>query len=361
MAEQQDDSQKTEEPTEKRLEEARKKGQIYNSREINSFMILFTFALLMGWAANGVFTNLQRDMAQFLHRPDAIPTDIGGLGNVLQATIVNIAANMSVPMLAFVVAALAAGFIQKPLIFSWETIRPKWEKVSPMKGVKRLFSLRSVIEFIKGILKITIVGVVAFLSIWPSRGELMRLPNTDADALLLFIQSTAVNMLIGVLVVLFLIAMLDYIYQRYEYIKNLRMSKQEIKDEYKQQEGDPIVKQRLRAIRMERARKRMMAEVPTSDVVITNPTHYSIALKYEQGKMSAPQIVAKGKDKVAFRIREIAKEHDVPIVENPPLARALYDVPLEEEIPIEHYEAVAKVISYVYQLKGKKMERRTDS
>lgn len=357
MADEQDESQKTEDPTEKRLEEARKKGQIYNSREINSFLILFAFALLIGWGADDIFRSAGRDMAQFIQRPEGMPADAGALSDIMQATLINVVALMAVPMLAFVVAALFAGFVQKPLIFSWETVRPKWEKVSPVKGLKRLFSLRSVVEFLKGIVKITIVGLVAFFAVWPYRGELLRLPNTDIEGLLLFLQDTALRMLIGVLIVLFFIALLDYLYQRYEYIKNLRMSKQEIKDEYKQQEGDPLIKQKLRAIRMERARNRMMAAVPTSDVVITNPTHYAVALKYEQAKMAAPQVVAKGKNKVAFKIREVAEEHKIPVVENPPLARALFTVPLEEEIPLEHYEAVAKVISYVYQLKGKKFQR----
>ena len=354
----QDDSQKTEEPTQKKLEEAKKRGQTYNSREINSFLILFTFALLLGWASDSIFGGAVANMAQFIQRPDTISADMGGLGDVLHTTIINVATTMVVPMLAFVVAALFASTVQKPLILSTDPITPKLEKISPMKGLKRMFSLRSIMEFVKGLVKISIVGFVGFLAIWPDRGQLLRLPNTSIEGLMAFLHGTLLNMLIGVLVALFFIAMLDYFYQRFEFFKNLRMSKQEIKDEYKQQEGDPLVKQKLRQIRMERSRKRMIAEVPTADVVITNPTHYSVALKYDNQTMQAPVMVAKGKDKVAFKIRKIAKEEDIPIVEDPPLARALFAGKLDEEIPLEHYKAVAEVISYVYKLKGKKVEPR---
>lgn len=356
--EQQDESQKTEEPTQKKLEEAKKRGQIYNSREVNSFLILFAFALIVSWSSGSIMRNAKRNMAQFIQRPDTMPADVGGLGDVLSTTIFDVAATMTAPMLIFVVAALMAGLIQKPLILSLDPVKPKLEKISVMKGIKRMFSMRSITEFVKGLIKISIVGLIAFFAIWPDRGHLLRLPNTEVEGLLLMLQTIAVKMLVGVLIAMFFVALLDYLYQRYDYIKNLRMSKQEIKDEYKQQEGDPQIKQKLRQIRIERSRKRMMAEVPTADVVITNPTHYSVALKYENTTMAAPKIVAKGKDKVALKIREIAKEHDIPIVENPPLARALFVENVDEEIPLEHYQAVAEVISYVYRLKGKKLEKR---
>jgi flagellar biosynthesis protein FlhB len=161
-------------------------------------------------------------------------------------------------------------------------------------------------------------------------------------------------MLIGICIAMFVIAGGDYLYQRYEFIKGLKMTKQEVKDEYRQQEGDPKIKQKIRQLRMERANKRMMSAVPTSDVIITNPTHYSIALKYDGDKMQAPKIVAKGQDLIAMKIREVAKENNIPLVENPPLAQALYaNVEIDQEIPIEHYKAVAEIISYVYRLKGK--------
>ncbi len=190
---------------------------------------------------------------------------------------------------------------------------------------------------------------------YPELTQIKRLPNSDTLAMLLFLAKLATRMTIGVAVCMFFIALMDLLYQRWQHIKSLRMSKQELKDEYKQSEGDPAIKGRLRRLRHERAQNRMMGAVPTADVVVTNPTHFSVALTYDTKTMKAPVVVAKGQDLIALRIREIAKEHGVPIVENVPLARALYAAgELEKEIPFEHYEAVAKVISYVYQLKGKK-------
>ncbi|MDG1286246.1 MAG: flagellar biosynthesis protein FlhB [Rickettsiales bacterium] len=350
-----DDSEKTEEPTQKRLEEALKKGQVYQSREVNSLFILFTFAMILAWGADSVFRSAANNMAQFIQRPESIPVDASSLGDVLEVTVANVAITMSIPMLAFVAAVLLAGFGQKPLTISTDPIKPKLEKISIPKGIKRMFSMRSITEFLKGIFKISVVGFVAFWVVWPRQQELQRLPNTDLGGLMDFLKDSAVAMLIGVITVVFFIALLDYFYQRFEYMKNLRMSKQDIKDEYKQQEGDPMVKNRLRQIRMERAQKRMMANVPGADVIITNPTHYAVALKYNQGNMAAPEVVAKGKDKVAFRIRDVADKNDIPIVENPPLARALFTVDVEDEVPLEHYKAVAEIISYVYKLKGKKL------
>jgi len=350
-----DDSEKTEEPTHKRLEEALKRGQVYQSREVNSFFLLFAFTLMLSWVASGVMREARDSLAPFIEKPESMPMDFGGLSQVLSHATYSMAAVLAIPMLAFLAAALIAGFGQHPFTLSADPLKPKLEKISIVKGFGRLFSMRSVTEFLKGLFKITVVGVVAFLVVWPRQQQLLRLPNTEPDGLLDFLQDTIVSMLIGMVIVMFFIAIADYFYQRFEYMKNLRMSKQDLKDEYKQQEGDPIVKQRLRRLRMERAQKRMMANVPGADVVITNPTHYAVALKYEAQKMTAPQVIAKGADKVAFRIREVAEKHEIPIVENPPLARALYPVDLDEEVPLEHYKAVAEIISYVYKLKGKKL------
>lgn len=196
------------------------------------------------------------------------------------------------------------------------------------------------------------MGVFAIYSDLP---RLRILASYDPMEMLGFLSFLSLKIMVGACCVMFIVAILDYVYQRFEFMKQMRMSKQEIKDEHKQQEGDPLVKSKLRQIRMERARQRMMANVPSADVVITNPTHFAVALKYDTGIMGAPICIAKGVDTVAFRIRELAEELDIPVVENPPLARALHaSVDLDEEIPYEHYKAVAEVISYVYRLKGKK-------
>nr|NIR60380.1 flagellar biosynthesis protein FlhB [Gammaproteobacteria bacterium] len=240
------------------------------------------------------------------------------------------------------------------LVFSTEPIAPKLEKLSLAKGLKRLFSSRSLVEFLKGLAKISIVTAVVVLLLWPEQEVIPNVTAMTAAQFVGMLQGLAVRILVAVLAVMTVIAVLDFLYQKHQHLKRLRMSKQELKEEFKQTEGDPMIKARLRQIRMERARRRMMAAVPEADVVVTNPTHYAVALKYDPQMTEAPVLTAKGIDSIALRMREVAEQHDVPIVENPPLSRALYDnVELDQEIPPEHYRAVAEVIGYVMRLKGK--------
>ena len=251
-------------------------------------------------------------------------------------------------------AAFVGPFLQIGPLFAPEIIKPDLSKISPIKGVQRLFSTRSLVEFVKGLLKLFIIGVVGTVIVYPYYGNIDHMVGLPVPALLDELKFLVVRMLTGILVVLMVVAVIDLVYQRYEHYKKMRMTKQELKDEYKQTEGDPHVKARLRSLRAERARQRMMQNVPQADVVITNPTHYSIALKYIPEEMEAPRCVAKGVDEVALRIREVAKEHDIILYENKPLARALYEtVEIDEIVPPEHYKAVAEVISYVFKLKGR--------
>ncbi len=360
MAEnQQDDSQKTEEPTHRRLEQAREKGQVARSQEVTHWFMILAFALLVGIFAESMTGGLARSLTRFIEQPHAIRLDQGQVDELLLETLGDIATVMWLPFLVTVLAAFFSGFVQHGLVFSTEPITPKLEKLSPIKGLKRLFSTRSLFDFVKGILKISIVGVVVVLLLWP---EFAMIPTVGTIGVLEFLgvlQTLAVRVLVGVLAVMTIIAVLDFLYQKQQHIKQLRMSKQEIKDEFKQTEGDPMIKARLRQIRIERARRRMMAAVPEADVVVTNPTHYAVALKYESSEMEAPVLIAKGADEVALRIREVAKEHEIPIVENPPLSRALFEgVDLDQAIPPEHYKAVAEVIGYVMQFKRKMLGRR---
>jgi len=259
-----------------------------------------------------------------------------------------------IPVVIMVLLALLSGLSQNGLLISFESVKPKLEKLSLQKGLKRLFSTRSVVDFLKGVAKISIVAAVVVILLWPEWRILPNLTSFEARELLDLMQALAMRVLIGVLAVMTIIAALDFLYQKQQHNKQLRMSRQDVKEEFKQTEGDPMIKARLRQIRTERARKRMMAAVPEADVVVTNPTHFAVALKYDPERMQAPVLVAKGADSMAQRIREVAKENDVPIIQNPPLSRALYNgVDLDQEVPAEHYKAVAEIIGYIMRLKGK--------
>jgi flagellar biosynthetic protein FlhB len=281
-------------------------------------------------------------------------TGVFELRDLLSETFANLGLALLMPTVVIVLAAFTSGFIQNGLIFSTETIKPKLSKLSLSKGLKRLFSSRSVVEFVKGVFKIVIVSAVIVLLLWPEREVIFMVTSMDMIQFMGVLQSLAVRVLIGVLSIMTIIAVADYLYQKQQHTKELRMSKQELKEEYKQSEGDPMIKARLRQIRTERARRRMMSAVPDADVVVTNPTHYAVALKYDHDTMDAPVLLAKGIDSIAFRIREVAEENGIPVVENPPVARALYDnVDMDQPIPSEHYKAVAEIIGYVMGLKNK--------
>lgn len=349
-----DKSSKTEEATQHRLDEAEKKGQIVYSREVNNFFVFFALAMMVSWAFAGTMRQTMEDMTHFLSDPHDFEVSIGSLQNLMGEVGWSMLKALFIPLGLVIVFVVGAAALQSKLLIAAERIKPKWEKVSPVKGIGRMFSMRSIVEFLKGMIKITIISIICVVVVKDDLPRFENLPNYSIYDVLALLTSLSMEILISVCCAMFLIAIIDYIYQRFEFMKSMRMSKQEIKEEHKQQEGDPHIKGKLRQIRMERARKRMMAAVPTSDVVITNPTHFAVALKYETGTMRAPIVVAKGADEVAFRIREVAKEHDVPIVENPPLARILFaQADVDDEIPYEHYKAVAEVIGYVYRLKGK--------
>ena len=354
MAETEDKSQKTEEPTQKKLDDARKKGQVATSKEVNTWFMLFTGTLMILIAPLGM-DRLSTTLSRFLSQSHEIAVDRSAVLQLGAATMFDMAAVMGPLFVAFLIAAVSSGIVQNGFLISVDKLQPKLENISLLKGLKRLFSLRSMVEFLKGIIKMTIVGAVAFTLIEPEVGHITTAITMAPDDILKLIWVLALRMIAGVCAVVTLIAGFDFLYQKFEFHKSMRMSKQDIKDEMKQSEGDPMIKARLRQLRMERSRKRMMAAVPEADVVITNPTHYAVALKYASGEMDAPVVVAKGVDNLARRIREVAQENDVPIVENPPLARALHGgVEIDQAIPEAYYRAVAEVIGYVWRLKGKR-------
>jgi flagellar biosynthetic protein FlhB len=351
-----DDSQKTEDPTGRRLQEARDSGQVANSREVNNLFMILALTISVVGFGGAVARNIVNMSLPFLEAPDKVPTDIGHLTTIGWKLMGMILLAGAAPMALALIAAFGAGYLQFGLVLSGESLMPSLDKISPLAGLKRIFSSRSLSEFLKGLLKLGIVGTIAFWILMPTVGDVHRLIGMEAVQLLAMIRELTDRMLIAVLSALVAITLADVIYQRYEHMKKLRMSRQELKDEARESEGDPLIKGRLRQLRMERARKRMMAEVPKADVVVTNPTHYAVALVYDQAEMQAPKVIAKGVDSLAQKIREIAAQSDVPVVENPPLARGLYaSVEIDQEVPPEFYKAVAEVIGYIYKLKRKRL------
>jgi len=351
MAEERDDSQRTEEPTQRRLDDAHKKGEVVKSTELSSFIVL-----LGGTLALVLFSGLsaQRFAGQFrvfLESPAEMTLDAGSASALLSHATWGLFAILAPAVGLMVAASLAGHLIQHRPVFSAARLKPELSKLSPIKGFKRLFGLDGIVNILKGIGKITLVGAAALAALWPERALLYTAGGLDPAGVARLTMTLITKVLIAALIVLAVIAALDYLYQRQRFMARHRMTRQELKDEVKQSEGDPQIKARIRQIRFERSRKRMIAAVPEATVVITNPTHYAVALRYESGKMGAPVCVAKGADHLALTIRQVAEEHEVPVVENPPLARALYAaVDVDDEIPTEHYKAVAQIIGYVLRL-----------
>jgi flagellar biosynthetic protein FlhB len=262
-----------------------------------------------------------------------------------------VAAAAAVPILVLVLAAIAGNVIQHRLVWSAEQLAPKLSKISPIAGAKRLFSKLALVNFAKGLVKLAVIGAIMTWLMWPERNRLDTLVTAEPMALIALTEVLSVKLLGATAIALALIAGLDYLFQYHQWFERQKMSLREVKEEYKHTEGDPVIKGKLRQLRQNRMRKRMMAAVPKASVVITNPTHYAVALQYERG-MNAPVCLAKGIDSLALKIKEIAAEHHIPVVENPPLARALHaTVEIDGEVKAEHYRAVAEVIGYVMRLR----------
>ena len=356
MSQEQDQSQKTEEATPRKLLDAREKGKVITSQEVSHLAIMIGGALIAGFLGPFMAENLYLAAGGIFDKFHSINLDLGIIGNLFSDILLQIAIGLGPLVFVILVLAIFFKLIVSGLVFSGQSLIPSIERISPIKGFFRLFSLKSATEFAKGLFKIIIVASIVGAVAIPELSRVELLMQMDIATIVNEARLIILQMFVAAIFVVGFIAGLDYLYQRFEFLKQMRMTKQEVKDELKQTDGDPLIRGRLRQIRAERARERMMASVPTADVVVTNPTHYAIALKYESEIMTAPKVVAKGVDEVAFRIRDVGNENNVPIVENPPLARALFvAAEIDDEVPPEHYKAVAEVISYVYQLKNKKL------
>lgn len=346
-----DSGEKTEEPTRKKLDDALKKGDVAKSQELNVWFGLAAATLAISIFGDGAVSALGATLTRFLAAPQTIAVDGASLRTLAGGLGLAIGAALALPMLVLMVAAVAGNMVQHPPLFTTEPITPKFSKISPASGFKRLFSPESLVNFLKGLIKLAVVGVVIWMVVWPERARVASLTASDVAALMPTLKTLSLRVLVAACAVFALIAIADFLWQRRRWRERLKMSIQEVREEHKQQEGDPHVKARIRRIRHERSRKRMMAAVPTATVVVANPTHYAVALKYENG-MNAPLCVAKGVDALALRIRKLAEESGVAVIENPPLARSLHAaLEIDKEIPAEHYKAVAEVIGFVMRRK----------
>ncbi|MDZ4761600.1 MAG: flagellar biosynthesis protein FlhB [Alphaproteobacteria bacterium] len=347
MAEDQDNSQKTEEPTQKRLEDARRKGDVAKSIDVPVWFALLGAAAIVA-GAEPAARAIADPLARILDHPHAFHLSNGGaqlmLSNLLQALLVPLLVIFG----ALCVSALIGHVIQHRPLWAFEKVKPDLSKLSPVKGLGRMFGAQAWVNLLKAVLKMAAVSAAMVYTVWPARNQLAESGALDIVQVLALLQSLAGRLLIAALVVVGLIAGLDYVWQRHSFMQRMRMSRRDLRDETKQSEGDPQIRARLRQLRQERSRKRMLAAVPKATVIVTNPTHYSVALKYLPDEDAAPICLAKGVDALALRIREAGKAAGVPIVENVPLARALFAaVEVDETIPREHFEAVAKVIGFV--------------
>lgn len=352
MAEDSDD--KSEEPTDRKLDNARKEGQVAQSQEIKIWAGLMASLVVLMMIVPTLVGELERVLVPFIERPQVFDMSREGVGRLLSEVTVSVLTLMLLPLGVLMLAALVSSLAQNGLMFVPKRLMPDFSKINPGKGLERLFSANTLVEFLKSLFKVGVVGFVAFLVIRARMDDYVALSAVDLMATIDYLRRQVNYLVLMVMLLVTTLAAADWFYQRWTFNQKMRMTKQEVKDEHKQTEGDPMVKGRLRSLRMQRARQRMMAAVPKSDVVVTNPTHYAVALKYDMDSMGAPVLVAKGADLVAKRIRDLAEENEVPVVENPPLARALYaTVELDQEVPPEHYKAVAEVIGYVMRLKGR--------
>ena len=358
MADDRDDSQATEQPTQKKLDQAREAGDIVKSAEVSAFVLLAGGTLAIGMFGNSTTLGIAKLLTIFIEQPELISVDGAGLTAMLRGTLVHLALALAPIAGVMMLAALAGHVLQSRPGFSPGKLMPDFAKISPVAGFKRLFGLEGWTNLLKGLAKIGIVGMAIWTQLWPARGMLEAILTQTAGAVVADMSLLLFKVLMAALGALFVIAALDYILQYSRFMKRNRMTKQEVKEEYRQNEGDPAIKAKVRQIRQDRARKRMMAAVPGATVVIMNPTHYAVALKYESGKTEAPICVAKGIDALALRIRAVAEENDVAVVANPPLARALHaSVEIDQAVPPEHYKAVAQVIGYVMRLNGQLARR----
>jgi len=343
--------EKTEKATPKKREDERKKGRVAKSQDVNTaLLLLFCFILLAVLGSNmknNMLDLYAHTFIEYIHWDINIETTM----EIVYEVIIHFAKIVLPIMLIAVIIAIAANMLQVGILFTTEPLKFDLKKIDPIQGAKRIFSIRAIVELLKSLFKIVFIGTITFSIIWIFKDDMMMLAFKNVDSAIGFFGKMTIMMGIASTIALIFLAVLDYMYQKYDFEKNIRMSKQDIKDEHKNIEGDPLIKSKLKEKQRQIAMRRMMAEVPKADVVITNPTHYAVAIKYDETFASAPYVIAKGTDEVALKIKDIAKNSNVMTVENKPLARSLYDeVEINEMIPEQFYQAVAEILAFVYQM-----------
>ena len=352
MAEDNDDSERTEDPSQKRLDDAIGRGDVVKSQEVNAWFVTAASALvLMSFSAPSA-ADLQELFRALLANAWQVPADASALAIVSERIGARVIAAVALPVLLLALAAIGGNVVQHRLVWSIDVVMPKVSRISPTAGLARLWSKQALANLLKGLVKLAVVGAVFAALIWPERHRFEAMAMVEPELLLGHVRVLALKLFGAVVAIHAVMAAADYLFQYRQWFERHKMSRRELRDELKQSDGDPKVKGKIKQLRAGRAKKRMMAAVPKATVVITNPTHYAVALRYERG-MNAPVCVAKGIDSLALKIREVAVDHGVALVENPPLARTLHAaVEIDREIPAEHYKAVAEVIGYVMRLNG---------
>jgi len=346
------EQEKTEQATPKRKEDAREKGQVAKSREVSSAAILISALIYFWFGATSLMDHFMALMKRYLMSTVTTTVSTDTVSSLMAGVVYDIFSLLLPMFLVAMVTAFLVNLLQAGFVFSFEPLSPKWSKIDPIKGLKRLFSLHAVVELLKNVLKILIIGLSLWLTMDAEWAVLPRLVSYRIPEIVAYVGKVSFKIVLSTCWILVVLAVLDFLYQRWEHNRSLKMTKQEVKEEYKQLEGDPLVKGRIRRIQREWARKRMMAAVPKADVVITNPTHYAIAIRYEQETMAAPLVLAKGADYLAEKIKEIARIHHVPIIENKEVAQLLFKLTdVEEMIPETLYRAVAEILAYVYRIR----------
>ncbi len=346
--------EKTEKATEKKRRETRQEGQVVKSVEVVSVFVLLAGLLALYFSGEYVYTNLTGLMKDLFRFESVFNLNDQYIINLLVRVLSKFILTVLPVLAAVFLIAFAINIVQVGFLISFKAIKPKFSKLNPITGFTKLFSLKSLVEALKSILKLITVGGVAYYCIKDEVNIISHLYDRSVGDIFLYILNISFKIFIWVMIVMMVIAIFDYIYQKWQFEQQIKMTKEEVKEERKQMEGDPKIKAKIRSIQLETARKRMMQDIPDADVIVTNPTHLSVAVKYDAAVMNVPKVVAKGAGVVAEKIKKIAKENNVPVVENKELARNLYStVEVGANIPSELFQAVAQVLAYVYKLKGK--------